>query len=130
MLVDKHDGDDELLAGIVADAGRKYTVFPGLFNGLAGLGNFLLDCHQLLHDDSYLTTAREIARGIQLFAVERPTGIAFPGDFLTRLSMDYGMGSAGIATMFYRLINGSRNQNFVLDSLLVLASEMFEQKTA
>jgi hypothetical protein len=41
-----------------------------------------------------------------LFAIEKPTGIVFPGEELLRISTDYGTGSAGTGTFFHRLIAG------------------------
>jgi hypothetical protein len=85
-------GQEEFVSAldrIVPDACRKYTLFPGLFNGLAGLGNFLLDAHHFLGQDELLTKAHDVARGILLYRVDRPGGVAFPGDGLLRISTDY-----------------------------------------
>lgn len=118
--------DDETLQGwlplLVADASRKYTAFPQLFRGLAGLGNFLLDvwCHTL--DPDHLLAAWQAAEGVLLFQVERPEGIVFPGDQLRRESADFATGSAGIGLFLHRLLTArdgvAPNFNFVLDDLL------------
>jgi class III lanthionine synthetase len=104
-----------ILEKIFIDADRKYASFPGRFIGLAGIGNFLLDMHQFHPHGPYLESARKAGRGLMHFKVERH-GIAFPGDTLSRLSCDYGTGSAGIALFLKRLIDGSPN-DFMLDSL-------------
>jgi hypothetical protein len=50
-----------------------------------------------------LDIARKVAAGIDLFRVNKPEGIAFPGDELVRLSCDFGTGSIGIAVFLNRL---------------------------
>jgi lantibiotic modifying enzyme len=113
--------DEELaqyLEPISADCRRKYTVFPGLFDGLTGLGNFMLDCYQFTGNDRFLGEAHRAASGLMLFRTEREAGIAFPGDTLYRFSTDLGTGSAGIGLFLHRLLTGGANFNFVLDELL------------
>ncbi len=110
----------DVLDKLIVDADRKYTIFPSRFFGLAGLGDFFLDMAQL--DDGrdaemYIEKARKAAAGILLFQVQRPTGIAFPGEELMRLSCDYGTGSAGILLFLHRLIHGGPSP-FMLDALL------------
>ncbi|MBB6098595.1 serine/threonine protein kinase [Deinobacterium chartae] len=108
---------------LLGDVSRRFTAFPGLFQGLAGLGNTLLDAYQMLGDPGYLTAAQEVADGLSLFALERPHGLAFPGEQLLRVSYDYGTGAAGIALYLDRLEAAARgetvaNFNFLLDVLL------------
>lgn len=113
--------DEDLLVALkstVPDASRKYTVFPTLFRGLAGLGNFLLDCYQFSGNTEYLDKAYVTASGIMLFAVNRPQGIAFPGENHYRISTDLGAGSAGILLFLNRLLNNGPNFNFLPDHLL------------
>lgn len=110
------------LEAVSPDACRKYTLWPGLFNGLAGLGNYLLDCHQLLGYDSYLRQAHRVAEGILLYAIDRPGGAAFPGDALYRISTDFGTGSAGVGLFLHRLLRGGGNFNFLVDELLPTVS--------
>jgi hypothetical protein len=43
--------------------------------------------------------------------------MAFPGDTLSRVSCDYGTGSAGIALFIHRLLHGGAT-DFMLDELL------------
>ena len=100
------------------DAGRKYTLFPGLFHGLAGLGQFTLDCHQFLGDDRYLDLAHVTASGLKLYETPKPGGLAMPGDFLHRFSTDLGTGSAGVALFYHRLRTGQPNPLMMLDHLL------------
>lgn len=110
-----------LLARLAEDACRKYTSFPGLFRGLAGLGNLLLDLFDLTGDERYRHEAERVAEGILLFRVHRPAGVAFPGEQLMRISTDFGTGSAGIGLFLHRLAcadDRPGNFNFTLDQLL------------
>lgn len=107
-----------LLADLLVDADRKYTLFPGRFFGLAGIGELHLDLAQLGGDrERALAGARKALAGIQLFQLERAAGTAFPGETLARISCDYGTGSAGIALFLHRLLHGG-HPAFMLDELL------------
>jgi lantibiotic modifying enzyme len=112
-----------LLEQLAPDTFRKFAAFPGLFSGLAGFGNFLLDAYQFTQDKRYLYEAQRVASGIELFKIYRPTGIAFPGEQLYRISTDLGTGSSGIALFLHRMSHieqkpCSYNFNFCLDYLL------------
>jgi serine/threonine protein kinase len=104
-----------ILEQIFIDTDRKYAVFPGRFTGLVGLGEFLLDMHDLSGEDRFLKSAKRVAEGIMHFRVER-NGSAFPGELLSRLCCDYGTGSAGIALFLNRLL-GNQKSDFMLDGL-------------
>ncbi|MBI4871468.1 MAG: protein kinase/lanthionine synthetase C family protein [Candidatus Riflebacteria bacterium] len=123
----------DALARVAPDAGRKYAVFPGLFNGLAGLGNFLLDCYQFLGEERFLREANTVASGVVLFRVERPGGVAFPGDFQQRISTDLGTGSAGVALFLHRLAEAQQripNFNFLPDGLLQRGAQLQVEREA
>jgi len=114
-----------ILEKIYVDTDRKYAVFPGLFNGLTGLGDFLLSMYEFSGENRFLEAATRAAQGIMLFRVER-RGIAFPGDSLSRLSCDYGTGSAGVALFLNRLL-GRQKSDFMLDPLLTMRNNSREQ---
>ena len=103
-----------ILEQIFIDTDRKYAVFPGRFAGLAGLGEFLLDMHDLSGEQRFLNSAKKVAEGIMHFRVER-NGAAFPGELSSRLCCDYGTGSAGIALFLNRLLKNQKS-DFMLDS--------------
>jgi Lanthionine synthetase C-like protein/Protein kinase domain len=105
----------QILDKIHVDTDRKYAVLPGKFSGLAGIGDFLLDLYDFSGEPKYLKSAQRAAEGLALYRVDRE-GIAFPGDNLSRLSCDYGTGSAGVALFLSRL-EGRRGADFMLDSL-------------
>jgi lantibiotic modifying enzyme len=104
-----------ILEKIYIDVDRKYAVLPGLFSGMAGMGEFLLDMHEFSGEHKYFDSARKAAKGIMHFRVER-NGIAFPGESLDRLCCDMGTGSAGVALFLNRLL-GRNSANFLLDGL-------------
>lgn len=116
--------------GIRMAVAQKYTVFPGLSNGLAGLGNYLLDAAEFLGDPSCLDLARRTARGLKLFEIRRESGIAFSGDGLRKLDTTYADGSTGVALFLHRLETGSRNFHFTLDELLPGPSESLTSTVA
>lgn len=107
----------DTLEKIYIDMNRKYAVFPGLFQGLSGLGEFLLDLYDVTNDGKHLDAAYRVASGISLFTINGDEGVAFPGDGLQRISCDFGTGSAGIGLFMKRLVRG-RKANFQLDELL------------
>ena len=102
-----------ILEKIFVDTDRKYAVFPGKLMGLSGLGDFLLDMHEVTRQPRFLESARKVAEGIMQFQVER-RGIAFPGESTSRLSCSYGNGSAGIALFLKRLL-GEQGNPLMLD---------------
>jgi lantibiotic modifying enzyme len=98
---------------IADDAFIKYTVFPGLFNGLAGIGEFMLDMHDATGNKVYEDRAFDIADTILLFEIDHLNGGAWPGDGLSRISNDYSSGAAGIGLFFTRLLHSTRR--FLMD---------------
>ncbi|GCE15405.1 class III lanthionine synthetase LanKC [Tengunoibacter tsumagoiensis] len=111
----------DVLERLAPDTFCSYSVFPGLFQGLAGLGNFLLDAYQFTGEEHYLRRAQQAARGVLLFKLPRPQGLAFPGEHLLRITTDFGTGGAGIALFLHRLAGvaeGQYNFHFTLDHLL------------
>jgi hypothetical protein len=98
-----------ILDRLILDTNRKYSVGTGLFMGLAGLGEFLLDVFDYTADPACFEMAKRVASGLELFAIPRPEGVAFPGERLTRISCDYGTGAAGVALFLHRLVSGHRS---------------------
>lgn len=107
----------DMLELIYIDTTRKYTLFPGIFNGLAGLGEFLLDLHRVTNESHHFDAAYRVAAGISLFKIEKKQGLAFPGDMLRRISCDYGTGSAGVGHFLHRLTHREEEGAFNLDRL-------------
>ncbi|GHC40852.1 class III lanthionine synthetase LanKC [Streptomyces cinnamoneus] len=86
-------GFTEALGAIRKAARCQFTVFPGLFDGRAGLLYFLTAAGQDEADD---TALRGHLRDLWRHAVPHGDGLAFPGQHLVRLSMDLATGSAGV----------------------------------
>ena len=107
----------DMLEKIYIDTTRKYTLFPGMFSGLSGLGEFLLDLHRVTKESHHFDAAYRVATGISLFKIEKKQGLAFPGDLLRRISCDYGTGSAGVGHFLYRLTHREEEGAFNLDRL-------------
>ena len=113
--------DIAMLEALIGDTTRDDTLFPTLFTGLAGLGNLQLDAFDFTGDPKYVSLARYITRGLLRFQIQKPDGIAFPGEQLLRISNDFGSGSAGIACFLHRLQHAEKhlpNFNFMLDELI------------
>ena len=86
--------------------------------GLAGQGELLLDMYQFLGEEKYLDQAYELTKGILLYRIDRPDGIAFPGLELLRISCDYGTGMAGTGIYLHRLLHPHLPRVFMIDHLL------------
>lgn len=84
----------------------KYSVFPGLTDGMTGIAEFLLDMYLFTGDQRHRDEALRYADRLRVFMIETQDGAVFPGDELIRLSTDYASGSSGIGMFFLRLANG------------------------
>jgi serine/threonine protein kinase len=85
----------------------KYAILPQQFSGLSGIGEFLLDMYVFTGERRYLDDALRLARGVLLYQITRPEGIAFPGEELMKICADYGTGSAGVGLFLLRLLEPS-----------------------
>jgi serine/threonine protein kinase len=86
--------------------------------GLAGFGHYLLDMHRFLGDENCLNTAFYLAEALLPHRIATGKGTAFAGSELSRISCDFGMGSAGIAWFLLRLLEPARPHPFFLNDLL------------
>jgi hypothetical protein len=97
--------------GPAADAGRRpadvlesclracaprFTVFPGLLSGLAGLSVTMADAGQRLGRPELIDTALTSARGLFRYAIPHKDGVVWLGEPGQRISADLWSGSAGI----------------------------------
>ncbi len=96
---------EELAIRIAEENYVKYTFVPGQFEGLAGIAEFMLDISYITGNQKFRQYALDMADTMLWFKIERESGIAFPGRWLSRISHDYATGSAGIGTFFRRLIH-------------------------
>ncbi|HEY8468150.1 MAG TPA: class III lanthionine synthetase LanKC [Longimicrobiales bacterium] len=114
---------EEALASVLLDTDRKYSIFPGLHLGLAGIGDFYLDLERFGRDPAVARAgARKLLAGVLHFKLTRPEGFAFPGESRDRISCDFATGSAGIAYFLHRFLHGGPAA-FMLDELLDVAAD-------
>ncbi|WP_035806197.1 class III lanthionine synthetase LanKC N-terminal domain-containing protein [Kitasatospora mediocidica] len=122
LVVRPEPGLAASVSALLADTTRKYSAVPGLFHGLSGLGNVLLDAGELLGEERWFAEARRVAQGVLLSRTDRAEGVVFPGGRALRESTDFATGSIGVALFLDRLRTahpgGRSNFNFVLDELL------------
>lgn len=109
---------DSALADIDLDCDRKYSIFPGLHLGLAGIGEFYLDLARMRGDSEALRKARKLLSGILLFKLKREAGVAFPGETRSKISCDLASGGAGIALFLHRYLHPSLTTPFMVDELI------------
>ncbi|WP_424851791.1 hypothetical protein [Streptomyces sp. SAI-170] len=98
------EGYGELARCIADDTYVKYAFVPGLFEGLSGIGEFMLDMYVFTGEERYRRNAFDIAETLLWFRIEGEDGTAFPGRWLTRISHDYATGSAGVGLFLSRLV--------------------------
>ncbi len=94
----RHRPDDEMAAALRSArlvAGSRYFVQSGLFTGRAGIIAALGTGLRPGGDELTTDTAEQIAR-LDLHALPYGDGLAFPGNQLMRLSMDFATGTAGV----------------------------------
>lgn len=109
----------DIVLGAEGDLMRRHAISPGMFDGLAGIGETLVDFATFFPDraHTYIAAAHRLAGGIEPFLVRRAEGLAVPGEELLRLSCDFATGNAGVATFFDRLRRGAA-ACFMLDEHL------------
>lgn len=108
----------QFIDDIKTSVSSKYTVNSGLFSGVTGLGNYLLDAYQFLQDEDYYYLACQAADALQVFSVQRDEGVCFPANNRTKVNTDYADGSAGTALFLQRLKQLGDNFNFMIDPIL------------
>jgi len=86
--------------------------------GLAGYGHYLIDMYRFLGDENCLNTAFYLAEALLPHRIATSRGTAFAGSELSRISCDFGMGSAGIGWFLLRLLEPARPHPFFADELL------------
>ncbi|MCD6578241.1 lanthionine synthetase C family protein [bacterium] len=95
----------------------RFTSSPGLFMGLAAIGESYIDLYQFLDVKNYYNIAIEMAENTIMYSIEFNKGIIYPGQQNLRLSCDYATGSSGIGIFLNRLID-NKGRKFVNDYLL------------
>jgi len=112
----------DTVASLAVDVARKYSIFPGLHSGLAGMADFLIDMAAFTDDPAWARAAAKLPlSGMLHFKIPRPAGMAFPGDDRQRISCDFANGSIGVAYVIDRFLRGGPPA-FMLDELLSQSS--------
>jgi serine/threonine protein kinase len=93
----------------------RFAVLPAQFEGLSGIGEFMLDMSMLTGNEEFDIKAQKIVESILLYRIPKGRGTAFPGRFLMRLSNDYGYGSSGIGIFLNRFLHRKRRLLHDLD---------------
>jgi hypothetical protein len=104
----RHLGDRrylEMAEKIAEGAGVKFTLVSSQWEGMSGIGEFLLDMYRATGNSAYRSHARDLAETILWYGIEKRGGLAFPGRWLNRICTDYATGSAGIGLFLHRLVN-------------------------
>lgn len=107
-------------AGLIPRLRTRYTVMPGLYQGLSGLGFALADYAAVTGEAGYREHALETATALFKYAVPGEQGVRFLGDKLQRFSADLWSGSAGILLFLHEVLNPlnpGRDALFSLDRL-------------
>lgn len=102
----QHTGDEEYLKvaeSIAASVRVQFAVLPGQWEGMAGLAEFHLDMYAATSKPVHLDSAMELAKSILWYRIDTPSGLAWPGRLLLRISTDFATGSAGIGSLFNRI---------------------------
>ncbi|HEY7591658.1 MAG TPA: class III lanthionine synthetase LanKC [Actinophytocola sp.] len=86
----------EVLERCLRACSARFTVFPGLFPGLAGLVMTLAGAGRRLRRPELVDTALASARGLFRYAVPHGNGVGWLGEPGQRLSADLWSGAAGV----------------------------------
>ncbi|KRG50832.1 class III lanthionine synthetase LanKC [Stenotrophomonas maltophilia] len=107
----------ETVESLVMDLYRKYSGFPGLIYGLAGLIDTLVDAYVYSGDARYLDLAKRPYDGLtDIYVFGDDDTAAIPGENLFRISCDYATGIAGSILALHRL-SSPHPDDFCLDIL-------------
>jgi tRNA A-37 threonylcarbamoyl transferase component Bud32 len=112
----------DVLLDCEGDLLRRHAISPGLFDGLAGIGETLLDLAHFVPERAaiYRDAAVRVAHGIEPFLIHRAEGLAVPGTELLRISCDLATGGVGVASFFDRWQHDT-SASFMLDEHLPTA---------
>ncbi len=114
------EGDADLDAADALDrclrsCSVRFTAYPGLFPGLAGLATVMAEAGRRLGRPDLIDAAFTSARGLFRYAIPHKGGIAWLGEPGQRLSADLWSGSAGILLALHQLIDPTPSSLDILD---------------
>lgn len=99
---EERDFAAEWINMLISDLKRKYTIFPGYFNGMAGIIDTLISVYQTMHVQEVKKAINRAVEGLLLYLVDNKDDAFFPSDGLFRTSADLGTGISGIMNVLYR----------------------------
>ncbi|MGH3497139.1 MAG: class III lanthionine synthetase LanKC [Nocardioidaceae bacterium] len=106
------------LIKLTTSVASKFSSSPGLFNGIAGFINCLLDLRRFTPEVSVPDPA-DLLLPLTEFLSAGTSGLLCPGERLFRYSFDYATGSAGLMCVLHRLATDKPDFNFTLSHLLL-----------
>ncbi|MDH6580168.1 class III lanthionine synthetase LanKC [Kitasatospora sp. MAP5-34] len=113
--------EDERLSAarprLLAALRTTFTVMPGLYQGLSGLGLALAEHADATGDPADRQDALRAGRGLFKYAVPHPSGVRILGDQLLRFSADLWSGSAGVLLFLTQLLAPRPDPLFTVDAL-------------
>ncbi|QMU78066.1 protein kinase/lanthionine synthetase C family protein [Streptacidiphilus sp. PB12-B1b] len=112
----------EALPRLLASLRITYTVMPGLYQGLSGLGLALAEHADLTGEQASRRDATRVARALFKYAVNHPTGVRLLGDQLMRYSTDLWSGSAGLLLFLSHLLEPRPDPLFTVDARTPVAA--------
>jgi hypothetical protein len=113
-------GEERLAAtlpGLIAGVGSRFTMYGGLYAGMAGVGLFLDDHARRHGDGTAAAAAARAARRMFLYAVPHGAGSWLVGETGLRLSGDLWYGSAGVLAFLTQYLTGRPDAIFTLDGV-------------
>jgi hypothetical protein len=113
-------GDERLarvMPGLLAGVACPFTLYGGLYAGMAGIGLFLHDHARRHADETAARRAQRAAKRMFLYAVPHGEGSWVMGELGLRMSGDLWYGSAGVLVFLTQLLNDQTDPLFTLDRL-------------
>lgn len=97
----------------------KYSISPGIIDGLAGIGHVFIDLYRFAGKDEYLDVISDIKDGLLLQLVKKKGKHFFPNLKMEKLDASFMFGISGILTFFNRIEHKiGETPFFFCDSLL------------
>ena len=111
----------DCIEGVWSTLHRKYAGFAGVLYGLGSFADALADAYVFSGERTFLEMTKRPLAGVRdLYLIERPSGLATPGDGLFRVTCDYVTGTTGLMRTFYRCSHFDE-ADFFLDEVGLVA---------
>jgi hypothetical protein len=107
----------QVMPGLLAGVGCHFSVYGGLYAGMAGIGLFLHDHARRHRDEAAAREAERVAKRMFLYAVPHGEGSWVMGEYGLRMSGDLWYGSAGVLVFLTQFLDDQPDPLFTLDGL-------------